>query len=231
MLNLGTSNLPAHAEAERGRLHLTVNHVTCRHTGYSEAELVGQPAASLFEEEEEEEASDAASCLDALPLRHPILRRLVREGFVRNIEKTLRRKDGGCIPVLFSGSVMRDNQKQVSGIVCLALDISDRKQAEKELRESEQRFMEVLNRSEDAILLIVEIEDTGTGIPERVRGRIFEPFFTTKEVGKGSGQGLAIANSVVTKKHGGALTFRTQEGQGTTFIIRIPVDGKNGKGG
>jgi len=78
---------------------------------------------------------------------------------------------------------------------------------------------------------IVEIEDTGTGIPERIRGRIFEPFFTTKEVGKGSGQGLAIAHSVVTKKHGGTLTFRTQEGQGTTFIIRIPVDGKNGKGG
>jgi len=84
------------------------------------------------------------------------------------------------------------------------------------------------SEGEDAI---VEIEDTGTGIPERIRERIFEPFFTTKEVGKGSGQGLAIARSVVANKHGGTLTFRTQEGQGTTFIIRIPVHGKNGKGG
>jgi two-component system, NtrC family, sensor kinase len=71
----------------------------------------------------------------------------------------------------------------------------------------------------------VSISDTGTGIPEGVRGRIFEPFFTTKPVGKGTGQGLALAHSVVVEKHGGALTFDTEMGRGTTFHVRIPVNG------
>ncbi len=71
----------------------------------------------------------------------------------------------------------------------------------------------------------VDIADTGTGIPEAVRPRIFEPFFTTKPVGKGSGQGLAIARSIVADKHGGTLTFESAVGQGTTFTIRVPIDG------
>ncbi|GIX49666.1 MAG: hypothetical protein KatS3mg131_3877 [Candidatus Tectimicrobiota bacterium] len=69
----------------------------------------------------------------------------------------------------------------------------------------------------------VRISDTGTGIPEAIRERIFDPFFTTKEVGKGTGQGLAIAHDVVVKKHGGHLTFETEVGKGTTFIVRLPV--------
>jgi len=69
----------------------------------------------------------------------------------------------------------------------------------------------------------IEISDTGSGIPETVRDRIFEPFFTTKEVGKGTGQGLAIARSLVVNKHGGKLTFDTVAGQGTTFIIELPA--------
>ncbi|MFY9559837.1 MAG: MHYT domain-containing protein [Terriglobales bacterium] len=72
----------------------------------------------------------------------------------------------------------------------------------------------------------VRIHDTGTGIPENVRARIFDPFFTTKEIGKGTGQGLAIARSVVVDKHGGSLDFETEEGKGTTFIVRLPHDGK-----
>jgi len=69
----------------------------------------------------------------------------------------------------------------------------------------------------------VRVADTGTGIPEAVRGRIFDPFFTTKPVGKGSGQGLAIAHSVIVDKHDGTLTFETEMGRGTTFIIRLPL--------
>jgi PAS domain S-box-containing protein len=72
----------------------------------------------------------------------------------------------------------------------------------------------------------IRIQDTGTGIPENVRTRIFDPFFTTKEIGKGTGQGLAIARSVVVDKHGGTLHFETEEGKGTTFIVRLPYDGK-----
>ena len=69
----------------------------------------------------------------------------------------------------------------------------------------------------------VRIKDTGTGIPVKVQNRIFDPFFTTKEIGKGSGQGLAISHSVVVDKHGGKLSFETEEGKGTTFIISLPV--------
>jgi two-component system, NtrC family, sensor kinase len=69
----------------------------------------------------------------------------------------------------------------------------------------------------------VRISDSGTGIPKEVQPRIFEPFFTTKEVGKGTGQGLAISRSVIVEKHGGTIVFETDAGKGTTFIIRIPL--------
>lgn len=69
----------------------------------------------------------------------------------------------------------------------------------------------------------IRISDTGTGIPEAIRNRIFDPFFTTKEVGKGTGQGLAIARSVVVDKHGGTIRFETEEGKGTTFILCLPL--------
>ena len=70
----------------------------------------------------------------------------------------------------------------------------------------------------------ISIADTGTGIPESAREKIFDPFFTTKEVGKGTGQGLAIARSVIVKKHGGTLQFDTECGKGTTFFIRLPIN-------
>ena len=69
----------------------------------------------------------------------------------------------------------------------------------------------------------ISIADTGMGIPDAVRAKIFDPFFTTKEVGKGTGQGLAIARSVIVNKHGGTLRFETECGKGTTFYIRLPV--------
>jgi PAS domain S-box-containing protein len=69
----------------------------------------------------------------------------------------------------------------------------------------------------------VRISDTGTGIPEHVQPKIFEPFFTTKEVGKGTGQGLPIARSVIVDKHGGTIVFETRKNIGTTFIIRLPL--------
>jgi two-component system sensor histidine kinase/response regulator len=69
----------------------------------------------------------------------------------------------------------------------------------------------------------ISIGDTGTGIPEAARDKIFDPFFTTKMVGKGTGQGLAIAHSVIVNKHGGTLRFETECGKGTTFFIRLPI--------
>jgi two-component system, NtrC family, sensor kinase len=70
---------------------------------------------------------------------------------------------------------------------------------------------------------LVAITDDGAGIPEAVQDHVFDPFFTTKEVGRGSGQGLAIARSVVVDRHKGTLTFQTHEGLGTTFFVRIPI--------
>jgi signal transduction histidine kinase len=73
---------------------------------------------------------------------------------------------------------------------------------------------------------VIRIADDGPGMPDHVVGRIFDPFFTTKEVGKGSGQGLSIALSVIVDKHQGKLDVETAEGEGTTFVIRLPLDGK-----
>jgi PAS domain S-box-containing protein len=68
----------------------------------------------------------------------------------------------------------------------------------------------------------IRIQDNGGGIPEAIRTRIFDPFFTTKEIGKGTGQGLAIARSVVVDKHQGSIDLETEIGRGTTFIIHLP---------
>jgi PAS domain S-box-containing protein len=70
----------------------------------------------------------------------------------------------------------------------------------------------------------VRIRDTGTGIPVEHRDKIFNHFFTTKEVGRGTGQGLAIARRTIVEKHHGTLTFETEVGRGTTFIIRLPIE-------
>jgi len=71
--------------------------------------------------------------------------------------------------------------------------------------------------------VVVSVSDSGTGIPENIREHVFDPFFTTKPVGQGTGQGLALARSIVVDKHHGSLTFETSVGTGTTFHLRIPV--------
>lgn len=69
----------------------------------------------------------------------------------------------------------------------------------------------------------IAIGDTGCGIPEPIRPHIFEPFFTTKEIGRGSGQGLAICHPVVVERHGGRLAFESEPGRGTVFTITLPL--------
>ena len=69
----------------------------------------------------------------------------------------------------------------------------------------------------------IAVADSGTGIPPAIREKIFDPFFTTKEVGKGTGQGLAICRDVVMVKHGGSLTVESEEGVGATFLVRLPL--------
>ncbi len=69
----------------------------------------------------------------------------------------------------------------------------------------------------------VRLMDNGTGMPEDVKSRIFDPFFTTKEVGRGTGQGLAIAYDIIANKHGGKLECESEKGKGSTFVITLPL--------
>lgn len=90
------------------------------------------------------------------------------------------------------------------------------------VRGTEQKGVITISTASIGDSVEIRISDTGTGIPKAAQARMFEPFFTTKEVGRGTGQGLAISRSVIVDKHGGAITFETEEGKGTTFIIRLP---------
>jgi PAS domain S-box-containing protein len=72
---------------------------------------------------------------------------------------------------------------------------------------------------------VIEITDTGGGIPSAIRHKIFDPFFTTKGIGKGTGQGLAIAHRIVVEHHGGTIDFESELGRGTRFMLRLPIEG------
>jgi len=89
--------------------------------------------------------------------------------------------------------------------------------------ESGQGVIRISARS-DRDFVEVRIADNGCGISEDVLGRIFDPFFTTKEIGKGTGQGLSIARSVIVEKHGGTIGVESKQGVGTTFILRLPLE-------
>ena len=80
-----------------------------------------------------------------------------------------------------------------------------------------------MSTRKDGDLVEVRVNDTGSGIPEEVRPRLFEPFFTTKGVGKGTGQGLSVVYGTIVKRHGGTVTFESEVGKGTTFILRLPI--------
>jgi PAS domain S-box-containing protein len=70
---------------------------------------------------------------------------------------------------------------------------------------------------------VIEIADTGTGVPPEIADKLFDPFFTTKEVGTGTGQGLALVRTLVTDRHGGTIDFTSEVGVGTVFTIRLPT--------
>lgn len=72
---------------------------------------------------------------------------------------------------------------------------------------------------------VVTVSDSGCGIPDEIKGRIYDPFFTTKEVGRGTGQGLALVKSLLVDRHNGIISIDTKVGVGTTFEIRLPIEG------
>ncbi|MEL7312851.1 MAG: PAS domain S-box protein [Pseudomonadota bacterium] len=86
----------------------------------------------------------------------------------------------------------------------------------------------VTTRPLDEANVEIQISDDGPGVPESIRNKIFDPFFTTKEVGRGTGQGLAISRRVITEQHAGQLLLESEAGKGATFRIVLPI--KSGKG-
>ena len=70
---------------------------------------------------------------------------------------------------------------------------------------------------------LISVRDNGTGVPDAVKDKIFQPFFTTKPTGEGTGLGLSLSYDIVTKGHGGEMRMESVEGEGTEFVIRLPV--------
>jgi signal transduction histidine kinase len=95
--------------------------------------------------------------------------------------------------------------------------------AEKHGENSGQKGRITVRTRRDRDEIIVEVADTGCGIPDTIRNRIFDPFFTTKDVGKGTGQGLAICYNVIVTKLEGSISVESTPGQGTRFRITIPI--------
>ena len=79
----------------------------------------------------------------------------------------------------------------------------------------------VRTRTEPGGLVVIEVQDTGAGIPEGLRTRVFDPFFTTKPIGVGTGLGLSVSKAIV-EAHGGSITFDSEVGRGTTFRVALP---------
>jgi|HubBroStandDraft_6_1064221.scaffolds.fasta_scaffold38380_3 PAS domain S-box-containing protein len=84
-------------------------------------------------------------------------------------------------------------------------------------------LIKIVTRLESTSVLIC-VSDTGAGIPANIRHRIFEPFFTTKDVGRGTGQGLAISHNIIVKRHNGTIEFDSTVGKGTVFRVRLPLE-------
>jgi signal transduction histidine kinase len=70
---------------------------------------------------------------------------------------------------------------------------------------------------------IISVKDNGVGIPEAIKEKIMQPFFTTKPTGEGTGLGLSLSYDIVVKGHGGTIDVKSTEGQGSEFIIKLPL--------
>ena len=122
------------------------------------------------------------------------------------------------LPLVFADAQLM-GQVLLNMVVNAAHSIEERE----DLGEEEKGLItiETASAADEAI---IRITDTGNGIPQKIIKRIFDPFYTTKEVGKGSGQGLAIAYSAIVDQHKGAIDVISEVGEGTTFTIRLPIN-------
>ncbi len=124
--------------------------------------------------------------------------------------------------------IKTDLDPNLPGVECLPIELSQVVlniiiNAIHAIQDSGEEKGQIVIASRQAGELIeMSITDNGIGIPKEIQSKIFDPFFTTKDIGRGTGQGLAIAYTVIVKKHGGTLEFESETGKGTTFTIRLP---------
>lgn len=107
-------------------------------------------------------------------------------------------------------------------VLNLITNASDAIEEAKSIKNYEKGIIKIKTYSKDNNV-IIEIEDNGSGIDDSIKENIFNPFFTTKDVGKGSGQGLAISHGIM-ENHKGSITFESQKGEFTKFIITLPIN-------
>lgn len=103
-----------------------------------------------------------------------------------------------------------------------ALDELDIKRTSQQIEENPSQIT-IRTSVVDSQSIEIAIADNAQGMPESVQSRIFDPFFTTKPVGKGTGMGMAISYQIITEKHGGKLQCFSSLGQGSNFIIQVPI--------
>lgn len=128
-------------------------------------------------------------------------------------------------PALPQVSLILDefNQVILNLVVNAAHAIDDRRNADDDIALGNINIAAMQLENE----LVITVKDDGCGIAEENQDRVFEPFFTTKAVGKGTGQGLNIAYSVIVEKHGGRIDVQSQKGTGTTFTLYLPMARKS----
>lgn len=91
-------------------------------------------------------------------------------------------------------------------------------------KKSEEKGLIKISTSFDEAFIYITIEDNGSGIPDGLKEKIFQPFFTTKQIGKGTGQGLALSYDIIVNKHNGGIKVDSEHGKGTVFTIKLPIE-------
>ncbi|MGK7926786.1 MAG: PAS domain S-box protein [Spirulina sp.] len=104
-----------------------------------------------------------------------------------------------------------------------ALEERDRDRNLEEMKDNPSMISITTELSKVESLVKIKIRDNGIGIPEDLKNRIFDPFFTTKAIGKGTGLGMSISYQIIVEKHGGHISYISSSGEGTEFIIDLPL--------